>query len=67
MNTAVKIKTKSTVKEGTAYKELSKGVMVSVTLMAALIGAWGMVCFISAIAQFGPTGMASGFLTAIGF
>ena len=67
MNTAVKIKTKSAVKEGTAYKELSKGVIVTTTLMAGLVGAWGLTCFAAAMIQFGPVEMFTEFFKAIGY
>ena len=65
MNTAVKVK-QQVATETKAYQELSKGVVISVAAMSALVGAWGIICLVSALAQFG-SGTFTGFFKAIGF
>lgn len=64
MKSMVAVKQKAIVREGVVYKELSKGVVISVALMSATIGAWGVLSILSAFSQLGFSEVIKGFFQA---
>lgn len=70
INTAIKSKTGKdnarTSETARANEEISRGMLISISAVGGLIGAWSAACFISGlIASGGPLSFLKSFFTAV--
>ena len=65
MEATVKTKAQSTT-ASKAYTEFDKLGVISLAVVAGLVGIWSFVAFGAAVSSIGLAGLAKGFLVAIG-
>ncbi len=64
MKTAQKATTQEYEHESVAQSGDQVGIGI-ITVLSALIGIWGVACFVGGVSQYGIVGLAKGWLTAV--